>query len=59
MKWIAEVWGLFVDDPILALLGVVSLAVGFFLSHMGYSDVAGLAMFVVIVAAMAISVRRN
>jgi hypothetical protein len=59
MKWIEEVWGLFVDEPVLALLGVVSLAVAFIISRMGYHDLAGLAMFVIIVVAMAISLQRD
>jgi hypothetical protein len=59
MKWIEEVWGLFVDEPVLALLGIVSLAVAFIISRLGYHDLAGLAMFATIVVAITISLRRD
>ncbi len=59
MKWIEEVCSLCVDEPVLAVLGIVSLAVAFMISRLGYHDLAGLAMFVIIIVAMAISLQRD
>ena len=59
MKWVKKVWGLFVDDPLLAFLGLVALAAGFVAARIGAQDWAGLIVFVVIVLAMTVSVRRD
>jgi hypothetical protein len=59
MKWIKKVWGLFVDDPLLALLGLVALAAGSVAAKIGARDWAGLVVFLVIVVAMTVSVRRD
>jgi hypothetical protein len=59
MKWVQEVWGLFVDEPIMALLAVVSLGIGLLLSKIGLNSIAGLAMFLVIAIAIGISVHRD
>lgn len=59
MKWFKKVWGLFVDDPLLAVLGLVALAAGSIAARIGAKDWAGLVVFVVIVVAMAVSVRRD
>ncbi len=59
MKWFKEVWGLFVDDPLLAILGLVALAAGSVAARMGAQDWSGFVIFVVIVVAMTLSVRRD
>lgn len=52
MKWLEEVWGLFVDDPIMAILALVALAVGTLLAVLGIKEVAGLIMFLVVAAGL-------
>ena len=59
MTWIKKVWGLFVDDPLLALLALIALAAGSVAATIGAGDWAGLIVFLVIVVAMTVSVRRD
>lgn len=52
MKWLKEVYDLFVDDPILALVALVALAIALVLAKVGIRQVAGLAIFLVVGAGL-------
>ncbi len=52
MKWIKEVYDLFVDDPKLAMLALVALAIALVVVHVGAPEVAGLAIFAVVAGAL-------
>ena len=57
-QWIRKVYGLFVEDPVLAAMSMVTLAIVFLLSHMGLTRSAGLVLFVLIAASIMWSVLR-
>lgn len=59
MKWLKKIWSLFVDDPKLALLALVALAVGAILAHSGIRQVAGFVIFLLVSLSLFISVRSN
>ncbi len=59
MKWVQEVWGLFVDDPRLAGLSLLALGVGFALARAGIREFAGLAVFLLVTAGLWLSVRHD
>ena len=59
MKWLREIWGLFVDDWRLAWQAVASLAIGALVAALGLKYLAGLVMFVLLAGALALSVRRD
>jgi hypothetical protein len=58
-KLLQEIYGLFVDDPLLAVMGLVGLAVAAVLAHLGLRLFAGLVLVAVVVAGLAVSVRRG
>ncbi|MCY0879025.1 MAG: hypothetical protein OWU84_08800 [Firmicutes bacterium] len=59
MKWLREVYELFVDDPLLALLALVALAIALVLAKVGAQAIAGLAIFLVVAGSLWYSVRRD
>ena len=59
MKWLKEVYGLFVDDPKLALLSLVALAVALIVAKAGAHTVAGLAIFLIMAGSLWYSTRGN
>ncbi|AUW93044.1 MAG: hypothetical protein C7B44_00025 [Sulfobacillus thermosulfidooxidans] len=59
MKWVKKVYGLFVEDPLLAVLGLGSLLIAFILSHVGLAQLSGLVLFIFIAASIFISLRRS
>lgn len=59
MKWLKQVYDLFVDDPKLAVLALVALAVAVVLAHVGAKSVAGLAIFVVVAGSLWYSVSHD
>lgn len=59
MKWLSEVWGLFVDDPNLAALTLIALAVGAVLAHAGLRQWAGLMVFLIVVSSLWYSIRSD
>lgn len=59
MKWLREIWGLFVDDWHLAWQALASLAIGALVAALGLKYLAGLVMFVLLAGALAWSVRRD
>ncbi|OLZ11006.1 hypothetical protein BFX06_08720 [Sulfobacillus thermosulfidooxidans] len=59
MKWIKKVYGLFVDDPLLAVLSLIALAIVFLLAHIGLSRWSGLILFGLIAGSIMWSVRRS
>ncbi len=59
MKWVRKVYGLFVEDPLLAGLGFVSLLAAFLLSRAGLAELAGLVLFLLLSLSILISVRRR
>ena len=59
MKWLKEVYGLFVDDPTLAILALVALAVAFGLARLGAKAEAGLAIFLVVAGSLWYSTRHD
>lgn len=48
MKWLKELYDLFVDDLTLAILALVALAIGLIVAHLGAKEAAGLAIFLVV-----------
>jgi CBS-domain-containing membrane protein len=58
MKVLEEIYGLFVDDPVLALMGLVALAAGALVAHAGLHVLGGLVTVAVIVAGLTWSVAR-
>lgn len=59
MKWLNEVYGLFVDDPKLVLMALVSLAVALGLSAIGLHTIAGVVLFLLIAGSIMVSVERH
>jgi hypothetical protein len=59
MKWLKEVYDLFVDDPKLAVLALVALAIALVLAHVGAKAVAGLAIFLVVAGSLWYSTRHD
>jgi len=59
MKWLREVYDLFVDDPKLALLALVALVVALVLSRVGARSAAGLAIFLVVAGSLWYSTRHD
>jgi hypothetical protein len=58
MKVLEEIYGLFVDDPALALAGLVALAAGALVAHAGLRVLGGLVTVAVIVGGLVWSVAR-
>lgn len=58
MKALEEIYGLFVEDPWLALLGLVGLAAGGLVARMGHHTIGAVILVAVIVGALSWSVRR-
>lgn len=59
MKWLEEVYGLFVDDPKLALMALVSLAVAAVLGLLGEGRLAGLVLVVLIAVSLVVTTVRD
>ncbi len=59
MKWIREVYDLFVDDPKLAVLSLVALAIAFLIAKAGAKSAAGLAIFLVVAGSLWYSTRHD
>ena len=59
MKWLQEVWNLFVDDPRLALMALVALAVGLILVRVGIKEASGLVIFLVVAGSLWYSIRSD
>lgn len=59
MKWLEEVYGLFVDDPKLALMALVSLAVATVLGLLGEGRLAGLVLVVLIAVSLVVTTARD
>lgn len=59
MKWLKEVYGLFVDDPKLAILALVALAVALVLAKVGARTAAGLAIFLIVSGSLWYSTRHD
>ncbi|PSR27765.1 MAG: hypothetical protein C7B43_11250 [Sulfobacillus benefaciens] len=57
-KWVKKVYGLFVEDSLLAALSLLALAVVFLISHIGLSRSAGLILFILISVSIVLSVLR-
>jgi hypothetical protein len=58
VKALEEIYGLFVEDPWLALLGLVALAAGGLVARMGHHTIGAVILVAVIVGALSWSVRR-
>jgi hypothetical protein len=58
MKYLEEVFGLFVEDRLLAVMGLVALAVGALVAHLGLHVLGGLVEVAVIVVGLIWSVRK-
>ena len=59
MKYLEEIYGLFVDDPWLALTALAGLLLAGLLAVMGFKTTAGLFLVIVLVIGLALSVRRG
>ncbi len=59
MKWLSEVYGLFVDDPKLVLMAFVSLALALLLGSLGMHRLAGAVLFVLLAGSIFVSVERH
>jgi len=59
VKWLREVYGLFVDDPKLVLMAFVSLAVALVLSSFDWHELAGAVLFVLVAGSIFVSVERH
>ncbi len=59
MKWLKQIYGLFVDDPKLALLALVALAISGLLVKAGVRTAAGLAIFLIVSGSLWYSTRHN
>ncbi|NMP23179.1 hypothetical protein [Sulfobacillus harzensis] len=57
MKWLKEVYDLFVDDPKLAILVLVALAIGLIVARAGAKEAGGLAIFLVVAGSLWYSTR--
>lgn len=58
MKSLKEIYGLFVEDPLLALMGLVALAAGALVAYLGFRFVAALLEVAVIIIGLVWSVRK-
>ncbi len=58
MKYLEEVFGLFVEDKLLAVMGLGALAAGALVAHLGLHLLGGLLEVVVIVIGLVWSVRK-
>jgi hypothetical protein len=58
MKALEEIYGLFVEDPWLALLGLVALALGGLVAKLGHHTIGAVVIVAVIIGALSWSVRR-
>jgi len=45
MKWLKEIWDLFVDDGPLALIAILTLGVAVIVAHLGRPNWAGVVIF--------------
>ena len=59
MKWLKKVYGLFVEDPKLAVMALASLVVATLIGATGLHQLAGLILFVLIAGSILVSVERN
>lgn len=59
MKWLKEVYSLFVDDPKLAVLALLALLVALVLAKLGAHSAAGLAIFLVVSGSLWYSTRHD
>ena len=59
MKWLNKVYRLFVDDPKLVLMALVSLAIALALGAAGLHQLAGLILFLLIAGSVLVSVERH
>lgn len=59
MKWLKEIYDLFVDDPKLAILALVALAVALVVVKVGAKTAAGLAIFLVVAGSLWYSTRHD
>lgn len=59
MKALNEIYGLFVDDPLLAVAGLVALAAGGLAAKMGLAAVSGLIVLIIVGIGLTVSVRRG
>lgn len=59
MKWLKEVYDLFVDDPKLSLLVLVALAVALVIAKAGAKGAAGLAIFLIVAGSLWYSTRHD
>lgn len=57
MKWLKGFYDLFVDDPKLAVLALVALAIGMGVVQAGAKEVGGLAIYAVVSGALWYSTR--
>ncbi len=59
MKWLKEVYSLFVDDPKLAVLALIALVVALVLVKLDQRSAAGLAIFLVVSGSLWYSTRHD
>ncbi len=59
MKWLKEVYDLFVDDPKLSILALSALTMAFVIARAGAKGTAGLAIFLVVAGSLWYSTSRN
>ena len=59
MKWLKEVYSLFVDDPKLAVLALIALVVALVLVKLDQRSAAGLAIFLVVSGSLWCSTRHD
>ncbi len=57
MKWLQQVYDLFVGDPKLAILSLAALVIALVVAQAGAKEVAGLVIFVVISGSLWYSTR--
>ncbi|MGC8487366.1 MAG: hypothetical protein ACP5QO_03970 [Clostridia bacterium] len=58
MKYLEEIYGLFVEDPLLALMGLLALGAGALVAHLGLHLLGGLIEVIVIIVGLVWSVRK-
>lgn len=59
MKWLKEVYDLFVDDPFLAIMALVALIVAGGVARLGGATEAGLAIFLIVAASLWFSTKKG
>ncbi|NMP21271.1 hypothetical protein [Sulfobacillus harzensis] len=59
MKWLKEIYDLFVDDPKLAILALAALAIGLIIAKAGARSVAGLVIFLIVAGSLWYSTRSD